>query len=97
MAKYKQRCVRCRKNYVVISGRQFPLCYNCQKGELSGEIKNAKMKKLFDIPEKLYEQNTFLRDIKIKYLRFGALSEKQIETFKKVAKELQEEGANNKP
>lgn len=75
---------------MVSRGAQFVTCYPCQKAEMSGEIKDAAMKKMFNIPEELYMKNAFLRDIKIKYLRFGSLSDKQIETFKKVAKELTE-------
>ena len=87
---YKQRCARCKKNFVLVSRNQFPLCYECQKTELAQVVKNPKMKKMFNIPEELYKQNTFLREIKLKYLKFGALSEKQIEVFIRVAKELQE-------
>lgn len=68
----------------MVSGRQkFVQCYECQKGELQGEIKSAKMKKLFDIPEEFYKENMFLRNIKGYYLKFGKLSKKQIEAFKK--------------
>ena len=88
MVSYKQRCARCKKNYVLVSRNQFPICYDCQKAELSGVIKDPKMKKLFDIPEHLYKENGFLREIKMKYLRFGNLTEKQIEVFARVAKEL---------
>lgn len=75
---------------MVSRGAQFVTCYPCQKAEMSGEIKDPKLKKMFNIPEELYMKNAFLRDIKIKYLRFGTLSDKQIEIFKKVAKELTE-------
>ena len=61
--------------------------------EISKPIEDEKFKKLFDIGPKLYEQSSFLRSIKSNYLKFGSLSEKQIETFKKVAEEL----ANPKP
>ncbi len=90
---YKQRCARCKKNFVLVSRNQFPLCYDCQKTELAQVVKDPKMKKMFNIPEELYKQNTFLREIKLKYLKFGALSEKQIEVFIRVAKELQEKKA----
>lgn len=81
---FKQRCIRCRKNLVEVTSRtRYALCYDCQKAELEGEIKDAKMKKLFDIPEKFYEENSFLRSIKINYLRYGRLSDRQIEYFKK--------------
>lgn len=88
---YKQKCNRCRKNYVIVTGRnRFPLCYDCQKSQLQGEVTEPKMKKLFDIPERYYQENAFLRDIKINYLRFGRLSEKQIEFFKKAVKKMKD-------
>ncbi|MBU1112006.1 MAG: hypothetical protein ABIG93_00890 [archaeon] len=91
-AKYKEKCRRCKKNYVTVTWRQrYPLCYNCQKSEMDGEIKDAKMKKLFNIPEDFYKENAFLRSIKINFLRFGKLSEKQIEAFKETVKKLKEE------
>ena len=54
------------------------MCYDCQKAEMQGEIKDPEMKKMFDIPEEFYENNAFLRDIKIKYLKWGELTENQI-------------------
>jgi len=81
----------CKKNMVLITGRnQFPICYDCQKKELSGEIKDPKMKKLFNIPEEYYKQNGFLRAIKSNYLKFGKLTDKQIDAFKKTVKEMKE-------
>ena len=59
--------------------------------EIDGkEIKDKDIAKLFDIPKKYYVENSFLRNIKSSYLRFDSLSEKQIETFKKVVKEIKE-------
>lgn len=90
--KYKQKCCRCKDNYVTITWRQrYPLCYDCQKSELKGEIKSPKMKKLFKIPEDFYKENAFLRSIKVNYLKFGNLSDKQIDAFKKVVKKLKDE------
>ncbi len=57
---------------------------------MSGEIKDPKMKKLFDIPDEYYQKNSFLRSIKINYLRYESLSEKQIEAFKKTVKNLKD-------
>ena len=89
---YQQKCMRCRKNYVTVSGKQrYAVCYECQKKDMEGKITDPKMKKLFDIPEDLYKENSFLRDIKINYLRYGKLSERQIEAFKKTVKKLKEE------
>lgn len=80
---------------VLITGRnQFPICYDCQKGELAGEIKDPKMKKMFKIPEELYKKSGFLRSIKANYLRYGKLTDKQIEFFKKAVKELKQTNAS---
>ena len=91
MARFKQKCNRCKKNYVVISWKQrYALCYDCQKDELHQEVKDKKMKKLFDIPEEFYKENYFLRNIKISHLKFGKLTERQIEAFKKTVKKMKE-------
>jgi hypothetical protein len=87
--RYQQKCSRCKKNYVTVSRRQtYVVCYDCQKEELKGEVKDPEMKKLFNIPEEYYKENSFLRNIKAGYLRFGKLSDKQIAAFKKTVKEL---------
>lgn len=57
---------------------------------MQGEITDPKMKKMFDIPEKFYEDNMFLRSIKINYLKWGKLTEKQIEAFKKGVEKMKE-------
>ncbi len=86
---FQKKCCKCRKNYVTVTARQnYVVCYECQKKAMSGEIKDPEMKKMFDIPEEFYKQNTFLCDIKVKYLQYGSLTERQIEAFKRVAKEL---------
>ncbi len=88
---FKQLCARCKKTMVLIStGTKFPLCYNCQKPELQGKITDPVMKKMFDIPEKHYEENSFLRSVKSFYLRSGRLSDKQLAAFKKVVATLSE-------
>ncbi|MBI2141592.1 hypothetical protein HYU16_04170 [Candidatus Woesearchaeota archaeon] len=87
--KYKQLCAICRKNHVLISTRgQFPICTSCSMKQISQPITDEKFRKLFDIDNKLYEESSFLRSIKSNYLRFGSLSEKQIDTFKRVSAEL---------
>lgn len=92
--RYKQKCGRCGKNYVKVSKMQpYILCYDCQKENLQQEIKDPKMKKFFDIPEEFYRENAFLRSIKINYLRYGRLSERQIETFKKSVERMRKSGA----
>ena len=89
--RFKQRCMRCKKNYVTVSRNQrFVLCYECQKGELKGTIKDPKMKKLFNISEEFYKKNSFLRAIKANYIKYKNLSEKQIQAFKKTVKKLKE-------
>ncbi len=90
---YKQLCSRCRKNYVVVSYRdRYPVCYDCQKSQLDKEIKDPAMKRLFSIPEELYQQSTFLRNIKIAYLSYGRLTEKQVEAFRKAVQKMRKKG-----
>jgi hypothetical protein len=90
--KYKQKCSRCKKHYVLASWRKsYVLCYECEKKDLNQEIKDPKMKKLFNIPEEFYKENSFLRSIKLNYFRFENLSDKQIEVFKKVVKDMKKE------
>ena len=89
MVSYQQRCSRCKKNFVLVSGKQrFVQCYECQKGQLEGEIKNSAYKKMFDIPEKCYKENAFLRNIKSYYIKFGKLSGNQVKAFKKTIKDM---------
>ena len=93
---YKQKCIRCKKNYVIVTYRQrYAVCYECQKKEMQGKIADPKMKELFDIPEEFYKKNLFLRDIKIKYLKGVDLTEKQIEAFKKVVGKMKEDVASD--
>jgi len=92
MTQYKQICFRCKKNYVLVnrSNEKFVSCYDCQKEELNKPIKDVEMKKLFDIPEEFYKTNAFLRNIKVAYLRFGKLSEKQVDAFKRTVEKMKE-------
>lgn len=95
--KYKQICAICKKNHVLISSRgQFPICTSCSMKQINQPIEDKKFKAMFDIDQKLYEQSSFLRSIKSNYLRFGSLSEKQVETFKRVAAELANPELKNK-
>ena len=89
MVEYKERCIACKKAMVLIkSRRQKAVCPACQfKGVADKPITDPAMKQLFDIDQRLYDQNYFLRDIKAKYLRFGTLTEKQIDVFQRVADE----------
>ena len=89
--KFKQKCVMCKEDWVIMMSRnQFPICVKCHMKQIDKEIKDSKMKKFFDIPQKFYEENTFLRNIKQAYLRFDKLSEKQVEAFKKTVKDMKE-------
>ena len=87
---FKKKCPRCKKNFVKVTRRQETgvLCYECDKKQMQGEITDPEMKKLFDIPEEYYQQNAFLRDIKINYMRFGKLTDKQIDAFKRTVEKL---------
>ncbi len=95
--KYKQKCFKCKKNFVVMTySNKFALCYDCQKDELIGKIKNPEMKKMFDVPEDFYKENSFLRNIKINYLKYGELTEKQIKAFKKTVATMKGERSEQK-
>jgi hypothetical protein len=86
---YKQKCYKCKKNYVLATSRQnYTLCYECQKDSLKGEITDPYFAKLFDIPEEYYKNNSFLRSIKANYLKYNSLTDKQIAAFKKVLEEM---------
>ena len=81
----------CKQNYVVVTSRQnYIACYDCQKKELNRKIKDPKMKKLFAIAEQFYKESLFLRSIKLNYLRCNALTDKQIDAFKKVVEKMKE-------
>ena len=55
---YKQKCSRCKKNFVLTTSRQsYVVCYECSKESLKGEITNPYYQKLFDIPEEYYKEN----------------------------------------
>lgn len=97
MAKYKQRCVICKKNMVLmLSGRQFPICMTCEMKNFDKPIKNPKYKALLDINTKWYEENSFLRSVKSHYIRKGMLTDRQIEAFKKVVAEYKTTGTSLK-
>ena len=88
-ASYKQKCILCKKNMALVTWKnRTPICVECKLKEISKPITDPKMKKMFDIDPKLYEQSSFLRNIKSSYLRFGNLSEKQVEIFNKVVEDL---------
>ena len=89
--KFKQRCGICKKNMVeMYSSKQFPLCVECHLKQLNHPIDDPQFQTLFDIPPHLYKESYFLLKIKENYLRFGSLTEKQIETFKRVVEELKQ-------
>lgn len=97
--KYKQKCSRCYKNYVLVTYKdRFPICYECHKPEMQGVIKDKAMKKMFDIPEDFYKENSFLRKIKINYLKYGELTQPQIDAFKLVVDKIKvDKGMMAKP
>lgn len=89
---YKQKCNKCKKNYMLVSRRQdYVVCYDCQKDELHTPIENEEMKSFFDLPEEYYIENAFLRSVKINYIRYGRITEKQEMAFKKTLDKMKEE------
>ena len=88
--KFKQKCALCKTEWVIMfSHRQFPICVKCHMKKISEKVED----KTFDflnIPNSLYEQSSFLRNIKESYQRFKNLTDKQIEAFKKTVQDLKE-------
>jgi hypothetical protein len=64
------------------------VCYECEKKDMQGEVKDPALKKLLDIPEEFYKENSFLRAIKINCIRYGSLTQPQIEAFKKTLEDM---------
>ena len=90
--KYKLKCIRCKKNYSLATKRdRYVVCYECSKKELSQPIEDPVFRKLLDIPEEFYVESAFLRNIKLNYIRYNNLTEKQIAAFKKVVEEMKNE------
>lgn len=88
MVRYKQLCILCRKNHAVIESRkQRAVCPECEMKDWE-EIKSGRYKKILDIPKDVYAKSYFLRNVRSYYEKFGKLSEKQIEAFKKTAEKL---------
>ncbi len=90
MASYKQRCSVCKEQWVLVSSWKttFPVCTVCEMKEVQEPLEDAALAKLFDIPLAWYEQNSFLRSIRYQYGRFGRLTDKQLEAFKKTLKDM---------
>jgi hypothetical protein len=90
--KFKQKCVKCKKNYVLATSRSsYVVCYDCQKDALKTEVTDPVYKELLDIPEAYYKENAFLRNIKINYLKYNSLTQTQAEAFKKVVEQMKKE------
>ena len=90
MAKYKQKCVRCKDNYVLVSSwrDRSPTCYDCQKDELQKPIVDKEMKEFFEIPDEFYEKSSFLRNIRVNYTRYKKISDKQRDAFLKAVEDM---------
>ena len=89
MAKYKQKCIICKEKWALVNHyREKPMCKDCEQKLMQKPIKDIKFKKMFNIDQKLYEESSFLKSIRLNYARFGSLSGKQVEYFKKVVDEL---------
>ncbi|MBI2105682.1 hypothetical protein HYT56_02480 [Candidatus Woesearchaeota archaeon] len=88
MVRYKQLCMICRKNKVLMqSYKQKPICLDCQMKQWD-KIENEKYRRLFNIPKKFYEESYFLRSVRDYYDRAEKISKKQEQAFKKTVDEL---------
>lgn len=90
--KFKQKCSKCNTNYVVTAKKvPYIVCYDCQKEDLEKEIDDPFVKNLFNIPIDYYRENAFLRNVKINYIKYKTISEKQISAFKKIVEEIEKD------
>ncbi len=79
----------------ITSFNQFPVCDSCQMKRIKGNIEDREYGFL-NISDQLYRESYFLRSVKGNYLRYGHLSEKQVDAFKKVVKEMRSGGKKSK-
>lgn len=93
MVKYKQKCIICKQKWALVVYRQQPICSDCESNLTKKPIEDPEIKKMFDIDPRLYQENSFLKSIRLNYARYGNLTQKQIEVFKKVVDDLK----NSKP
>ncbi len=82
--KFKKKCGICKKVWVVIHRREFPICTPCHMKRIFSEEQKITAKKFLflNIDKEFYEQSRFLRNIREAYLRFEDLTDRQIEAFK---------------
>ncbi len=71
--------------------QRFPICIDCEMKVIERPVEDRSLVKMFDIPKEWYRENAFLRSVRYQYGRFGRLSDKQKETFKKTVKELKQQ------
>jgi hypothetical protein len=98
MVAYKQRCALCKNKWALVTSQRqkFVTCMDCEMKVVEKEVEDKEFKKLFKIPIEWYKENSFLRSIRYQYGRWGSLTEKQIEAFKKTVKEKKEKGKEKK-
>ncbi|MFH1400872.1 MAG: hypothetical protein ABIH41_05095 [Nanoarchaeota archaeon] len=88
MVAYKQRCIRCKQNMVLMKGRrQLPICMQCNMRVVDRPIEDHEMKEFFAIERTLYEKHAFLRRVKEVYHEQGMITEPQKEAFLRVLEE----------
>lgn len=86
--KFKQKCKVCKKEWVVVNYREYPICIPCHIRQIFSEEIKEKKYKFLDLPKEIYKKSRFLRNIRQNYLMYGSLTEKQITAFKKTAKDV---------
>ncbi|MBR9683325.1 hypothetical protein GOV03_02185 [Candidatus Woesearchaeota archaeon] len=86
--KFKHKCKICHSDWVVVKGREFPICVKCHMKQIFSEEITDKKYKFLNIPRETYEQSRFLRSIRQSFLMYKELSKKQIAAFKKTVKDI---------
>jgi len=90
MVRYKQRCAICKNDWALVTSvrQKFPVCKTCEMKQVVRPIEDKAFKKFFDLPLKMYEENSFLRSVRYQFGRWGSITENQEKAFKKAVKEI---------
>jgi len=86
--KFKQKCKICKKDWVVVNRREFPICVACHMKQIFSEEVTKKKYDFLNVTKKTYEKSRFLRSIRQNYLMYQKLTKKQIDAFKKTVEDL---------
>ena len=80
--KFKQKCKICKKEWVIVNRREYPICVDCHLKQIFSEEVEDKKFDFLNQTKEIYAKSRFLRNIRQAYLMYKNLTEKQISAFK---------------